>query len=376
MGESNISKPAVASGGPGVAMIICLWSLRLLGVALIGVSLLSAIESSQWWVRIWDFPRLQIFVASLFTAVLIAFLDKRWRLWFVTALVVAGGWQLYRIYPYTKLVRQEVVFSESIDIPKADCFSVLSLNVLQTNRDYARTLAMVRSIDPDILLLLETDKAWQQAMEPVLSGYASRLDRPLDNTYGLLFVTRLPMSDSRIEDIAEAETPSVSAELVAGSRFRLIGLHPRPPHPGQDTEERDAEIAIAARRAGETSLPVLAIGDFNDVAWSDTSQLFKRIGGYLDPRIGRGTFATFPASYPWLAWPLDHVYITPEFVVRSMRVLADVGSDHRPIFTELCLSPRKARANNAAPDKATEDDREETEEVMDEYRQDKAAENR
>lgn len=356
---------------PHIARRVGLWSVRAVSLILIAVSALSAIESSEWWIRIWDFPRLQIIVGIVIAALLILVSDSRWRIPFLLALVCAGGWQLYRVYPYTRLAEQEVAFSEVIDPAKAGCFSVLSLNVFQDNRDYQRSLALVRKLDPDILLLLETDAAWQQAMEPVLSQYPYRLDRPLDNTYGLIFATRLPASDARIEDIAEPETPSVTATLVAGNQFRLIGLHPRPPHPGQDTEERDAEIAIAAKRAAKTSLPVLAIGDFNDVAWSNTSQRFKRLGGYLDPRVGRGTFATFPAAYPWLAWPLDHIFITPEFVVRSMRVLDDVGSDHLPIFTELCLSPQKARAANTTPDTITADDREETADTMADYRKDR-----
>lgn len=355
-----------------IARRVGLWSVRAVSLTLIAVSVLSAIESSEWWIRIWDFPRLQIIAAIVIAAILIAVSESRWRVPFILALMCAAGWQLYRIYPYTRLAPHEVAFSEVIDPAKAGCFSVLSLNVFQDNRDYQRSLTLLQKVDPDILLLLETDAAWQQAMEPVLSQYAYRLDRPLDNTYGLIFATRLPMSDAQIEDIAEPETPSVTATLVAGNQFKLIGLHPRPPHPGQDTEERDAEIAIAAKRAAKASLPVLAIGDFNDVAWSNTSQRFKRLGGYLDPRIGRGTFATFPAAYPWLAWPLDHVFFTPEFVVRSMRVLDDVGSDHLPIFTELCLSPQKARAANATPDTVTADDREETAETMADYRKDRA----
>lgn len=350
--------------------------LRTVATLLLFVSILSAIETNEWWVRIWDFPRAQILAAIILFAILLVAFDRRWRWWLAIPLIVAGGWQLYRIHPYTPLAKTEVAFSDAVDLPADQCFSVVSFNVLQDNRDYDRSIAMLRRTDPDILLLLETDQRWQQALEPVLARYPHRLDRPLDNTYGLIFATRLAMADARIEDIAERDTPSVTAQLTAGTPFTLIGLHPRPPHPGLDTEERDAEIAIAANRAARSALPVLAIGDFNDVAWSDTSQLFKRIGGYLDPRVGRGTYATFPARFPLLAWPLDHLFVTSEFTVRTMRVLEDVGSDHRPIYSELCLAPQDGRARNRAPDAVTADDREETMDVMNEYHEDQAEEAR
>lgn len=350
-------------------------TLRILACVLLLISLLSAINSNEWWIRTWDFPRVQILAAMFVVAALLIAVDRPLRWWLTVPLAITAGWQFYRVYPYTPLAAPEVAVSES-GAAAGQCFSVLSYNVLQDNRDYGPSLAMLRELDPDILLLLETDAAWQEALEPTLARYPTRLDRPLSNTYGLIFATRLPATDARIENLAEPDTPSVTAQLTAGAPFRLVGLHPRPPQPGQDTEERDAEIIVAAMSAARHSLPTLAIGDFNDVAWSDTSQRFKRIGGFLDPRIGRGTFATFPAQWPWLAWPLDHLFITPEFTLRRMRVAGNYGSDHRPIYSELCLARRRGPARNAAPDPVSENDREGAAAVLDEYREDQAEEAR
>ena len=347
--------------------------LMALAVFAIVVSGLSAIESNEWWIRIWDFPRIQILVAMTVLGIALAALDWRKHVWLLAGLVIAGAWQFYRIVPYTPLVSPEVAMTTAAQDDE-QCFSFVSLNVLQTNRDYDRTLRLLREISPDVLLLLETDVAWQAALEPVLADYSARLDRPLDNKYGLLFATRLPMASGKIEDIAEPDTPSITAQLRTDRSFTLMGLHPRPPHPGQDTEERDAEILIAARRAAKLDMPVLAIGDFNDVAWSNTSQTFKRIGGYLDPRIGRGTYATFPAHLPWLAWPLDHVFMTKEFLIRDIKVLEDVGSDHRPVYANVCLAPRAASVRNDRPDAVSEDDRETARDVMQDYREDKVDE--
>lgn len=350
-------------------------TLRIIACVLLLISLLSMVDSNEWWIRVWDFPRVQILAVILVVIVLLIAFDSRLRWWLAAPLVITGGWQLHRVYPYTPLATPEVAFADS-GAAGDQCFSVLSYNVLQDNRDYGPSLAMLRETNPDILLLLETDAGWQQALEPILSRYPTRLDQPLGNTYGLIFATRLPAADARIEDLAEPETPSVTARLTAGAPFRLIGLHPRPPQPGQDTEERDAEIIIAAIRAARHSLPTLAIGDFNDVAWSDTSHRFKRVGGFLDPRIGRGPFATFPAQWPWLAWPLDHLFITPEFTLRKMRVLGDYGSDHRPIYSELCLTRQDGPARNAVPDTVSPEDHGDAVEVLDEYREDQVDEAR
>ena len=351
--------------------IVGIWALRVLALVLAVGTLLSATDLNQWWIRGWDFPRIQVLIALVASAIALFLFDRKGRPYLPLALAALSAWQAYRIYPYTPLSPTEVADIDAIAARDEACFSLLTLNVLQTNRDYDRTIALIDRLDPDLVLLMENDAAWSEALSGVLARYPNQLARPLDNTYGMHFATRLPMRDAWIEDLAQKDTPSVFATLEAsGVRFRLMGLHPRPPHPGQDTEERDAEIVMAARRASESPIPVLALGDFNDVAWSDTTRLFRDLGGFLDPRVGRGTYATFPADLVWLGWPLDHLFVTEHFLVDAFRVGDPVGSDHRPVIARLCVSPKKGPAVNAHPDAPDSEDREEARDVMEEYEED------
>lgn len=350
-----------------------LWLLRLLALCLIAGTLLSTTDLNQWWIRIWDFPRVQILIAMVLVALALWFFDRGWRPWVPLILAGLSVWQLYRVYPYTPIAGTQVAHTLPGEANGAGCFTVLTLNVLQTNREYQRTADLIRGIDPDILLLTETDQAWADAMAPIMADYSGQIDRPLSNTYGLMFATRLPMKDATIQDMAQKDTPSVFATLMAGKReFRVIGLHPRPPTPGQDTEERDAEIVIAAKQSRNLDIPVLAIGDFNDVAWSDTTSLFMDIGSFLDPRIGRGTYATFPADKTWLGWPLDHLFVTEEFLLKDMRVGQPVGSDHRPVIAQLCLAPTPARKRNDDADGPSVEDERDAAEVMTDFEKDSA----
>ena len=311
---------------------------------------LSLLTSYRWYIRMWDFPRVAlILVAALALIMAIPVLTGLARTVVVVAMVLVIGWQGFRIYPYTPLAKTEVAKAV---INKENCLSAFSFNVLQTNRDYDRTIKLIDREDPDIVLLLETDEGWETALKPVIDRYPHRQSAPLGNLYGLIFLSRLPVEDAEITWLIDTETPSVFATIStnAGAKFRFIGLHPRPPAPGENTEKRDAEIAIAARHAKLTDLPVLAMGDFNDVAWSRTSQMFKRIGGYLDPRVGRGLYATFPANLPGLRWPLDHLFMSPDFTLVNMDVLENVGSDHLPVSATVCISPRLAKVLNDEPE--------------------------
>ena len=181
------------------------------------------------------------------------------------------------------------------------CFSLLGLDVLQSNRDYAATIATIDREEPDFLLLMETDSRWARALAPVLARYPHRLLCPIGNTYGMIFATRLPVRGARLVDITDQDTPTVYARLATrgGQAFSYVGLHPRPSRPDQETECRDAKIERAALAVARSGLPAMAMGDFNDVAWSHTTRRIKRVGGFLDPRVGRGGYATFRRATRW-----------------------------------------------------------------------------
>ncbi|RZL29543.1 MAG: endonuclease/exonuclease/phosphatase family protein [Sphingomonas sp.] len=325
-----------------------------LALALIAslVTLVSVVHSNQWWVQILNFPRLLSLIAIALIALGCVAFARQWRPVLVVLLVASAAVQFWRLYPYVPFAPVEVGKTKALSaVSSRSCFTALGLNVLQHNRDYTATLQMVDREQPDILLLMETDGSWVQALAPILARYPHKLLRPLDNTYGMVFASKLPVISAHTENVTDQDTPTVYARLTTrdGQPFDYVALHPRPPVPGQDTDLRDRKIERAALRITGSHLPAMAMGDFNDVAWSRTTQLFKQVGGYLDPRIGRGTYPTFPAKYVAVGWPLDQMFVTPEFILQSLRVLENVKSDHRPLLAKLCLSPKLAPRINASP---------------------------
>jgi endonuclease/exonuclease/phosphatase (EEP) superfamily protein YafD len=373
-GEKILTVSEKSSGFSWLAAVIALIVFAAILVILAAIA--SAIPSNQWWIRAWDFPRLAVLCSGVLVFLALCFVRFRWRWALGSGLLAALAYQAGHIWPYTILANVE---ARSIDVTDAErqshCFVALSLNVLQDNRDYDRTLALIERENPDILVLMETDTAWIEAMEPVLAGFPHRFEAPLSNKYGLVFASRLAVIEGRLANLAEQATPSFHGVLQtrAGKPFRLSALHPRPPHPGQDTEERDAEIAIAAMMTRDSGMPTFTLGDFNDVGWSETSQLFRRTGRYVDPRVGRGFYATFPASLPVFRWPIDHVFFTEEFGLYSLSVGDAVGSDHLPVRAEVCLVPEESQGLNN-PERAEADDEGDLNEVMQAYREDQVEE--
>ena len=90
------------------------WSVRVLtvtGIALVVMTGMSATETNEWWVRIWDFPRLQILAISLVTLALLLLAMPgfgHWSAKVALVLALACGFQTWRILPYTSLWPKDV----------------------------------------------------------------------------------------------------------------------------------------------------------------------------------------------------------------------------------------------------------------------------
>src|SRR5690606_39598368 len=112
-----------------------------------------------------------------------------------------------------------------------------------------------------------------------------------------------------------------------------------------------------AKEAKAHKGPVIVAGDLNDVAWSYTTNLFLKVSELLDPRIGRGFYSTFHAKYRLLRWPLEHVFFSSEFYLRSLKRLPDIVSDHFPILIEVALMPSEISENVKEEKEATGEER-------------------
>lgn len=188
--------------------------------------------------------------------------------------------------------------------------------------------------------------------------------------YGMVFATRLAVERAEIVHLTPDRTPTLLAALrtPGGRLFHFVGLHPQPPVPGVDTEERDSQILYAARFAHRTDVPLVTMGDFNDAAWSDTSRLFKHYGRYLDPRIGRGLYASFHAKNPLIRCAIDQLFVTEEVAVVDFRLGEKTGSDHFPVVARVRIDPEEAAQLNRRPPAMTEEEREEIDARVEEYR--------
>jgi endonuclease/exonuclease/phosphatase (EEP) superfamily protein YafD len=327
--------------------------LQGFGMLAVLLTLLPIAVADFWWIRIFDFPHIQLTILT-FVAIVIYFIkfDIKWLqdYIFVTVLISCFIFQLVKIYPYLPHSNFEVGGSSSTS-DKSNNIIFYSSNVFQDNTNSSLLVREIAINDPDVLLLMETNKRWMNDISGAISKYPYKIEVPLDNTYGMLLYSKLKMKDAKVQYLVSDSIPSIHTILILknGKEISFHAIHPTPPMPQENpsSTDRDAEMMHLAVMAMDRKLPVIVAGDFNDVAWSQTSVLFKNVSRLLDVRIGRGFYNSFNVSSFILKWPLDHFFVSEEFRVSEIKTGESIDSDHFPFYISLSLEPEKATEQKA-----------------------------
>ncbi|MDO1450661.1 endonuclease/exonuclease/phosphatase family protein [Rhodocytophaga aerolata] len=310
---------------------------------------LPLIHSGYWWIRIFDYPRAQIAIVCLITLTLYYFyvgIRKKWQsLWFVL-LLVALAYQLLLISKYTPLF--PVQAKKGKGASEQQIFTIMEANIRMQNEQTGKFLQLVYAYKPDILVINEPNAWWAEELAPLNKMYAYSLKKPLENTYGMMLYSNLPLKDTEINFLVEKGIPSMYARVLlpTGEDFDLHCLHPKPPKPGSPTYERDTEILLVGKRIKQSDRPAIVVGDLNDVAWSYTSELFQRYSGLVDPREGRGLYNTYSVFVPLFRYPLDHFFYSAHFGLLTLHRLESIGSDHFPMLISLSYEPTQDHAKD------------------------------
>ena len=328
-------------------------------------TLLPFVRSDYWTFRILEYPRLQKLIIGLVILILVIGTKhylQHWFWWLSIPLSVSIIYLFFQVLPYTFLGKKEMLHV-AVSKPENE-LKIFTANVLQYNTAYDSMLMQIESKDPDIVFLLETDEKWMRAMEGLLKRYPNTELYPLDNTYGMLFYTRLSLQESKINFIVESDVPSLEATVLlkSGEPVKIFGLHPKPPVPSESVTStaKDKELMKVALQLEHFKKPCIVMGDLNDVAWSNTTKLFRKVSSLIDPRRGRGFYSTFSAEHKWMRFPLDYIFCSSHFGLVSMERLPYNGSDHFPMFIHIQYNEALPKAQKEP--EADADDKEEAKE--------------
>lgn len=162
---------------------------------------------------------------------------------------------------------------------------------------------------------------------PKVVGRADPESRVGDGDWCLALLSRLPIRSQRVTELPPLRLDPWSrvlleAELdVAGANLTVVATH-------FSHLEFGSPLHTRALRRGlpPTDRPGVFLGDMNMWGWTIKAMTPR---GWRRAVRGR----TWPAHRP--SHQIDHVLVTPGVEVLDGEVLADLGSDHRPVRARL-----------------------------------------
>ncbi len=312
----------------------------ILSGLLIFSSLIPIIQNQHWFFRIFDFGKVQIFILQLIVVVAaFVFISRTTMFWLCqTVLVCCMIYEIYLLYPYTPLYKTEKKLKTK---NSSESIKIISTNVYQFNKEYDRFLNFIKKENPDVVLTMESNKNWENALHVLKKEYPFFCEVGLENTYGIHLYSKFEFLNCKVHYFIADDIPSIEATIKTpdGFEFVFFGVHPPPPSPTEEenSKERDGELLSVAKKVKENNKPTIVVGDFNNVAWAKSSVLFRKTSGMIDPRIGRGLISTFHAKYRLLRFPIDQMFHTTDIFVEELKAMENIGSDHLPLYCKFFI---------------------------------------
>lgn len=309
-------------------------------------SILSIFRNAEFrYLKMLDFPRIQFFITSLFSLIILVILIKRW-LWFDYLLIVGLFVGLFIngtfLINYTKFVTVAVPTAKNVKTPDVQ-FSLLLTNVKMSNRKTQPLLKLIELKKPDLIFAMEVDAWWDEKLKVLKKEYPFSQHTINEVTYGMVLYSKLPLKKVEVNYLTNEKVPSFESTITLANNKNISfhSIHPVPPTRFNNLPDNAGQQENALKKLGKEmkyrKFPTLVAGDLNDVVWSYVDEMTGTQNMLFDVRVGRGFYNSFNAENFLMRWPLDHVFVTKEFRLKNLELLPKIGSDHFPMYVELVL---------------------------------------
>ena len=298
-----------------------------------------------WWLYLLNSAAIFLFVAVPIAAV-IAVLQR-------SVVLIAGV--LFAVVLFAS-TWGGLLWPHSEPEPRGPVVTVMTYNLLVSNRNTEGVLAAIREADADIVSLVELNATNGDAIRQDLIEeypYQALFDR--GSLFGVGVISRYPIE--RIE--TNLADPDWNGDPIAvevdweGGPFVFVVVHSPASSHKVDIRERHARLVRDFAEA--QTLPVIVAGDFNASDRNQSISIIKQALNDAFRDAGTGIGHTFPgASYAdtrgssrpetfGITWPkwlvrIDYIFYSDDWQVIDARIAPWEGnSDHRGVVAVLAL---------------------------------------
>lgn len=295
------------------------------GIAVVGWLVGGYFGRIDWRLDLLNHARPYLLIPIGLFCLLAVLLRQRWQLSLGLLLLFAVGFDLAPYY-WPRAAPNAAEPDNTI--------TVFSYNVQYGNRPYDRLLALLDSEQPDLVLLIEVDRPFLEALSSLNERYPHQLLAPAPHPFGIALLSKRPLINERIER-HNGEIAWLSAEFELNEQQVLFrGVHTYPPMGPIPAKIRDSHLNTVLSQS-ENQPPTIVAGDLNATPWSYPLRPLLDQTSFYDTRLGFGLPATWQRGFVML--PIDYVLATEQFTVADHQILDRLGSDHAPISVTLSL---------------------------------------
>lgn len=290
-----------------------------------------------WWVfDLVSHFRLQYFGVLLVNAALLLAGRRPW------------GASLAGVFAAVNFLLLAPFLARSAPLPtRRPTWRALFINVNRYNRAYPKVHSLIESLNPDFVILAETDAGWLPEFETIQASYPHWHGRlGSQSSSGVYLFSRIPFQNIQALDFGLTPRPLIVAQMeLDGRPFTLIGAHPHSPTGPLRTERRNRQMAELAQYVLAQPGEVVVLGDLNISPWSPFFQHFVRESGLKDGRRGFGLKLTWPTIFPFLRIPIDHCLVSAGVTLHRFDTGPFIGSDHFPIVVDFGMQMTRIGAD-------------------------------
>ncbi|MCJ7935100.1 MAG: endonuclease/exonuclease/phosphatase family protein [Chryseobacterium sp.] len=317
-----------------------MWIVYLImAMLLLVLTILPKIQNSHWVFRVPEFAKIQITYLIFFTFILGFLVDSSGYFWYyqglLAVLFIHHGHTLVKYTPLYPVKKHQQHHQSSGKL------HFVSANVYQFNKNYNQFISLIEKYSPDFFMTMESNGDWEKSLRVLEEDYPYQHKVTLENTYGMHFYSKVAIKEAKTHYFVADDIPSIEIHMKTddGFSFVFFGVHPPPPSPTEEetSKERDGDLLSTAQCVKDLRKPVIVVGDFNNVAWSKSSILFRKTSHLIDPRIGHAFVSTFHAKYRLLRFPIDLMFHSEDIFIKELKTLENFGSDHLPVYCEFLI---------------------------------------
>ena len=207
---------------------------------------------------------------------------------------------------------------------------VMTLNILDSNRDYPAVERVIGERRPDIVVIEEFRPHHMALLARLRAAYPNQVICLARPDCGIAIVSRYPLEGKRV--IGGQTLAALQATAVIGdSDLTLVGAHMSRPFSGRHQQK---QFGLLTKAVDALPSKAVVVGDFNSTLWSSNMARYAKASGVCASNMAHSTWPQWLGPF---GVPIDHIFLKQGVKLLSLDTVSRTGSDHRGIVATLSM---------------------------------------